>query len=266
MRKKYLAPLIEEAPTSWALIRAFEAEILENAPLKRPILEIGCGDGLFSKVLFGARGAVDVGIDVIKSELDRASKTGIYRQLIQCNAISLPFQENSFEAIFSNGVLEHIPQLEAVLQEIRRILTKNGYLIFTCPSSHLTENLLGFAFLKNVRLPSAAMIYGNFFNRVFKHHNLYDETKWKQVLQKHGFCLTSYTYYNPKLITRIHELLVPFAFPSIITKKILNTPILLKKARKMLYLSWVIPLLLHLPNPNSSDNKQSSIAIVSKKI
>lgn len=265
MKKIFLSPLLEEAPTSWALIRALEAEALQNAPFKNPILELGCGDGLFSKVLLQGKKTIDLGIDKDLSEIFRARRTGVYTQLIHCDATNLPIKNSSFKTLFSNGVLEHIPKLRAVLQEAQRILKKHGYLIFTCPTWQLTENLAGVTLLNHLGLSQAASRYGSFFNRKFFHYNLYDESEWKKILQKHGFILVSCTYYNPKLVTRIHELFLPSALASKLAKKLFNTQVFAKKLRRMLYLSWFIPVLLLLP-VREEDKSQSSIAVVAKKI
>lgn len=265
MKKKYLPQLIYNAPASWSIIRACEAEVLENISFKRPTMEIGCGDGSFSKVLFGSKNKIDVGIDIDEDELKRASSTGIYKQVKQCNATNLPFKNKSFNTIFSNGVLEHIPQIPLVLKESYRVLSNNGELIFTLPSKNLTQNLFGFNFLKSIGLSSTAVQYGDTFNKLFKHYNLFSEKEWGRILNKQRFRLVSYNYYNPKLTTQIHELLLPFAFPSKITKRFLNTQVLLRRVREILILSWLTPILLKLPVSNSTGKKQSSILIVAQK-
>lgn len=45
----------------------------------------------------------------------------------------LPFQNKSFDCIFSTEVLEHVFNVDTVLQECNRILKKGGILFLTCP-------------------------------------------------------------------------------------------------------------------------------------
>ena len=133
---QYLTKLWSHAPFSWAIIRANELLLLEKETFKPPILEVGCGDGIVSSLLFkNKKGIIDIGIDLDRSELKRAEKTKIYKKLIQADITNTEFASNSFNTIFTNGVLEHIPDLESALNEISRLLKKDGKLITTSPNT-----------------------------------------------------------------------------------------------------------------------------------
>ena len=119
-------------------------------PLKgATILDVGCGDGLFAKILFEkATGQIDTGIDFDIVELEKAKKTGMYKRLVNCSITDMPLQDNCYDTIFSNSVLEHIPNLDRAISEIGRILKPEGKLIFTVPSQYLSEHLFFSALLK----------------------------------------------------------------------------------------------------------------------
>ncbi|OGY20661.1 MAG: hypothetical protein A3A65_00525 [Candidatus Chisholmbacteria bacterium RIFCSPLOWO2_01_FULL_49_14] len=266
MKVKYLKPLLLQAPSAWAVIRALEAEVLEQFSFRPPILEIGCGDGIFSQVLFAKKGAVDVGIDIHKQELERASKTGVYKHLILTSATDIPLKAQSQRTVFSNGVLEHILELEKVLAEVSRVLIPRGHLIFTCPTSRLTQNLMGYSLLKNIGCSRCAAAYGRMVNGMFRHHNLYDVPTWRRFLKRHGLHIVSVRHYNPKRTTRTHELLLPFAFPSAVTKRFADRQVLFKSVRSVAVTRILVPLLRRLETADQNSTAQSSVAIDAVKL
>ena len=69
-----------DAPTPLAIERSWECILFSQEELKTPILDIGCGDGIFARSLFKSR--VNVGIDPNKVEIDRAADTMSYDELL----------------------------------------------------------------------------------------------------------------------------------------------------------------------------------------
>ncbi|NTU69659.1 hypothetical protein HGB13_02415 [bacterium] len=80
-KKDFLGLYLEEAPLPHAIIRSIECDIFyrNKEYIKHPIVDYGCGDGLFSSVLFND--AIDVGVDLSSSELELAKKRSIYKTL-----------------------------------------------------------------------------------------------------------------------------------------------------------------------------------------
>lgn len=52
---------------------------------------------------------------------------------VKADICNLPFQDNSFDVIFCNHVLEHIPNDTRAMQELFRVLKKGGFGIFQIP-------------------------------------------------------------------------------------------------------------------------------------
>ncbi len=52
---------------------------------------------------------------------------------------SIPVKDNSFDAVMCTEVFEHLPEPIAALQEFKRVLKKEGYLIITAPFCSLTH-------------------------------------------------------------------------------------------------------------------------------
>jgi len=45
----------------------------------------------------------------------------------------LPFEDNSFDSIFTSEVFEHVFSLHQILKELNRVLKKDGQILITCP-------------------------------------------------------------------------------------------------------------------------------------
>ena len=58
---------------------------------------------------------------------------------VKADICNLPFKENSFDIIFCNHVLEHIPDDTKAMQEMYRILKPNGWGIFQIPQDLTRE-------------------------------------------------------------------------------------------------------------------------------
>lgn len=54
-------------------------------------------------------------------------------QCIQADVLALPFEDGHFEVIISNHVMEHIPDDETFLRELRRVLKPGGQIFLTFP-------------------------------------------------------------------------------------------------------------------------------------
>jgi ubiquinone/menaquinone biosynthesis C-methylase UbiE len=110
-------------------------EILEPSPGER-VLEIGPGTGYYTLDLaewVGADGAVDI-FDLQQEMLDhtirRARERGLWNvNPTQGDAQELPYEDDSFDAAVLVTVLGEIPDQDAALREIARVLRPGGRLI-----------------------------------------------------------------------------------------------------------------------------------------
>ena len=106
-------------------------EELAKLDLKgKQLLEIGLGQGAESQKLIEA-GAVYTGIDFTRESVDRVRRRcaifGLpYERIDQMNAEGLTFPSESFDVVFSHGVIHHSPRVEIIVREIRRVLRPGG--------------------------------------------------------------------------------------------------------------------------------------------
>lgn len=129
--------------------RRFEEVSKLIEPVKGEVLDIGCADGMFSKVILDKSHAKKIiGIDVLKSSVSWANKHwGEKMKFLVGDAQNLRFENNSFEAVFCLEVLEHVQNPSKVLEEIKRVLKKNGYAVFLVPTDNFLFRMLWFFWL-----------------------------------------------------------------------------------------------------------------------
>jgi SAM-dependent methyltransferase len=97
------------------------------------ILDVGCGAGFDLSIaarLTGPRGRVH-GIDLTEAMVARARdnlrRQGIANaEVLQVQSESLPFADNTFDVVISNGVINLSPDKETLFREINRVLKPGG--------------------------------------------------------------------------------------------------------------------------------------------
>jgi demethylmenaquinone methyltransferase / 2-methoxy-6-polyprenyl-1,4-benzoquinol methylase len=136
---------------------AFVRELEGRLPVSRArILDIGCGTGDLS--LACARLGSVVGCDFCppmlvlgKRKISRAGREHAV-DLLEADALCLPFAASSFDAVVSAFVVRNLVSIEQGLQEMRRVLRPHGVL-----------GILDFAMPK---IPLIGSVYRLYFTRV----------------------------------------------------------------------------------------------------
>ena len=109
----------------WRLVREF----LDSLPSNSKVLDIGCGNG--KNMLYGAQRHNMLGLEDSKALCDICISRGL--NVIQGSALTLPFADNSFDAIIMIAVIHHIDpsQHHIILNEIKRVLRPEGKCLIT---------------------------------------------------------------------------------------------------------------------------------------
>jgi len=98
----------------------------------RDVLEIGGGMGT-DLAQFARYGARVTDVDLSSGHLTLAKENfavrGLRGRFIQRDAESLPFDDHTFDLVYSNGVLHHTPNTKAAIEEIVRVLRPGGRVI-----------------------------------------------------------------------------------------------------------------------------------------
>src|SRR3954447_20907977 len=95
----FLANYTAKTPLALAFERTLECRILSQGNFARPVLDLGCGDGIFASILFAE--PIDTGLDPDKQELEQARRTGVYNELIACAGSKIPKPDGSYQTVFS---------------------------------------------------------------------------------------------------------------------------------------------------------------------
>lgn len=104
------------------------------------VLDLGCGGGFMAEAL-AARGAVVFGVDLAWAALAAGRRHAAGRGLALTYAAgrgeALPLGDASLDAVLCCDVLEHVADLEAVLDEVARVLAPGGRFLFETVNRNL---------------------------------------------------------------------------------------------------------------------------------
>ncbi len=108
-------------------------EVMEFAAHRdEDVLEIGGGMGT-DLAQFASHGARVTDVDLAAGHLQLAQENfcvrGLQGRFVHHDAESLPFDDGSFDVVYSNGVLHHTPNTNAAIAEIFRVLRPAGRVI-----------------------------------------------------------------------------------------------------------------------------------------
>jgi SAM-dependent methyltransferase len=100
------------------------------------IVDLGCSTGHLLQELREARPQAQlIGVDLIVSGLHAAHRLVPDARLLQADACSLPLEDMSVDIAVSANLLEHVPDDEAALAEIRRVLAPGALAVLVVPAA-----------------------------------------------------------------------------------------------------------------------------------
>jgi methionine biosynthesis protein MetW len=135
------------------VFRATEDEnrrvILETMP-PRPgarMLDLGCGDGLWTRELARRIGATDVhGVEIQERRAAEARERGIDAVVADLSEPLDVYEDASFDVVHSNQVIEHIRDTDGFMREIRRLLRPDGYVLLSTNNLASWHNIVSLTF------------------------------------------------------------------------------------------------------------------------
>ena len=218
MSDDLLSRYIKNAPAFLGMLRAVEAGFYQNVALPDPLLDLGCGDGMFAALAI--QQPVTAGIDMDWSGLCEARERSVYQAVVQAGAVKLPFRSEYFESVVCNSVLEHIPDVESVLSEVCRVMRSGARLAFCVPSERFLELLSISSGLRRLRVKRLAKAYEAFFNLISRHYHCDAPIVWNKRLEKVGFDVEYQHYYFSKKALRALEWGHYLGLPALVAKRL----------------------------------------------
>jgi ubiquinone/menaquinone biosynthesis C-methylase UbiE len=124
---RYMRLTVDEADG-----RPFSRYVEFDALSGRDVLEVGCGSGIAVQ-LFAEAGANVTAVDLtpwaVETTRERLEAFGLEGTVLEADGESLPFEDESFDVVFSWGVIHHTTNMDRALGELVRVLRPAGTLV-----------------------------------------------------------------------------------------------------------------------------------------
>ena len=168
------------------------------------LLDIGCASGEYTEKLaegFVITDAIDIEPERLELFDKRIGERGSAHRIsiTRMSAERMSFRDQTFDAVSTIEVLEHIPDLDAALREIHRVLRPGGRFLVTGPNRFFPLETHGFIF-REKRYPPTRAPFLPWVPAL--HSRLADARSFtvsslRKRIQPHGFRLVGWTRLMP---------------------------------------------------------------------
>ncbi len=139
------------------------------------ILDIGAGDGdvVFSLTERGHKClAMDISDVRLRKYEEKARQSGV-RQVVGNVGDKIPLKDRSLDVVLCGEIIEHVPDNDKALEEIRRVLRNGGQFVLSVPYKET---------LKIAKCPGCGTVF-----ELNGHLHTYDKQSLRHLLEQHGF-------------------------------------------------------------------------------
>jgi SAM-dependent methyltransferase len=215
--ERWATAYLRHAPLSLTLREINRLVAIEAVSNSRgPVLDVGCGDGFWWTLRDHDQREI-YGIDISAREIAQA-RTRIKAELTDVSR-EAPFSGTKFEEIIGNCSLEHVPDIDAALANLRAVAAPNARLVMFVPTPRWAYQgrVQGFL-LKHA--PRVAMSLSGALNGFFQHWHLYDAKVWTRLLAQHGWKVRATYGLGSARSEFLFRLFMPPAFGEFLVKKL----------------------------------------------
>jgi ubiquinone/menaquinone biosynthesis C-methylase UbiE len=158
------------------MYRALAQDLVRRDPGK--VLDWGCGWGQITALLREEgvdTTAFDYRAGLAEPTLEPLPRFPEIEAHFSSEPVALPFDDQSFDTVLSCGVLEHVPDPDASVAELRRILRPGGmFYVTNLPNRYsYTEH--------------AARLLGRYYHGQLPNDRVYTTRTARELLEGHGF-------------------------------------------------------------------------------
>lgn len=145
MKLNQIEKALMNNPARAALQRRYEARLLERLGGRiqgQRALEIGCGRGVGTEIIFERFGASEVHAFDLDPDMVNQARKRLYRYdfsrltLYVSDAAAINESDASFDAVFDFAIIHHIPNWKDAVSEVARVLRPGGKFYFEEVTSH----------------------------------------------------------------------------------------------------------------------------------
>ena len=208
---------LRHAPLSLTLREIHRLVAIESVSAgPGPVLDVGCGDGFWWTLRDHDQREI-YGIDISASEIAQAKKR-ITASLTDVSR-EQPFPHTRFHQIIGNCSLEHVPDIDGALTNLRKAAAPGARLVMFVPTprwayqGRLQSWLLA-------KAPRLAMSVSGGLNGFFQHWHLYDSKVWTSLLAQAGWKVRTIYGMGSARSEFLYRLFLPPSFVEFVVKKL----------------------------------------------
>jgi SAM-dependent methyltransferase len=182
--------------------RSYEYAGYRRFQLQEPVLDIGCGDGQFFKLLWPHITRVD-GVDFNPETAEAARRSGVYGKVYNAPADKMPIHDKAYASAFANCSLEHMNNLPGVLDAIAKNLRPGAPFVLSVVTDKFIEWQMLPLLVEKAGAPDLAK---RLTQDHIDYHNLVNALpveKWIELLNNGGFDVEEHIAIAPETMSRL---------------------------------------------------------------
>lgn len=161
-------------------------ELMPNISKSANILDVGCASGWFlSQIKNKHPEAKCTGVDAYDKAISYGKKLYPDLNLVHIDAHKLPFADHSFDIVICTEVLEHVVSPDQVIQEIKRVLKKDGTAIIEMDTGNFLFQIVWY-------------LWNHLHRGVWKdaHLHKFNSNKLKKLIEDNGLHIIKNRLFN----------------------------------------------------------------------
>lgn len=222
--KSAISHYLDWAPFSLTIrescrLKAMDDVLKENARPGLKVLDVGCGDGHWWKILDEKKSLKVIGIDISADEIAKAKDHIEAHHLDITSVSSLGALPADFDMVIGNCSLEHIPDINSALRNIFSRMKAGSTFVLFVPSPNWALKGHSIEWLGKIS-PRLSMAFSGLLNGFFQHWHLYHYNIWTHLLTSNGFSDVSVKGIGTAPLEFLFRLYLPGSFISFLVKSI----------------------------------------------